>query len=92
MTVEGTLKYPVATTNQHAYPSELEMPVPSPRLYFAVSDLETYLERVRAQAGAVVRREIDTQPWGERSFYCSDPFGNKLCFVDDRTLFTADVL
>ena len=28
----------------------------------------------------------------ERSFYCSDPFGNKLCFVDDRTLFTADLL
>jgi predicted enzyme related to lactoylglutathione lyase len=66
---------------------------PNPdHLYFAVSDLETYLARVQAQAGSVVGREIETQPWGERSFYCSDPFGNKLCFVDDRTLFTADLL
>ena len=66
---------------------------PNPdHLYFAVSDLETYLERVRAQPGSVVHRDIETQPWGERSFYCSDPFGNKLCFVDDRTLFTADLL
>lgn len=31
---------------------------------------------------------IQTQPWGERSFYCKDPFGNKLCFVDERTVFT----
>ncbi|MBI2189543.1 MAG: VOC family protein [Acidobacteria bacterium] len=66
---------------------------PNPdHLYFAVSDLETYLERVRAQPGGVVHREIETQPWGERSFYCGDPFGNKLCFVDDRTLFTAGLL
>ncbi len=59
---------------------------------FAVSDLETYCARVRAQPGSVVGREIETQPWGEHSFYCSDPFGNKLCFVDDPTLFTADLL
>lgn len=66
---------------------------PNPdHLYFAVSDLETYLARVRAQPGSVVDREIETQPWGERSFYCRDPFANKLCFVDDRTLFTADLL
>jgi predicted enzyme related to lactoylglutathione lyase len=66
---------------------------PNPdHLYFAVSDLETYFARVRAQRGSVVGREIETQPWGERSFYCSDPFGNRLCFVDDRTLFTADLL
>jgi predicted enzyme related to lactoylglutathione lyase len=66
---------------------------PNPdHLYFAVSDLEACRERVRAQAGSVVHREIETQPWGERSFYCSDPFGNKLCFVDDRTVFTADLL
>lgn len=66
---------------------------PNPdHLYFAVSDLETCLERVRSQPDSVVHREIETQPWGERSFYCSDPFGNKLCFVDDQTLFTADLL
>ncbi|MEO6598205.1 MAG: VOC family protein [Planctomycetota bacterium] len=36
-----------------------------------------------APAGAIVRR-----PWGERSFYAVDPFGNKLCFVDRATVFT----
>ncbi len=24
---------------------------------------------------------------GERSFYCLDPHGNRLCFVDETTLF-----
>jgi len=28
------------------------------------------------------------RPWGERSFYAVDPFGNPLCFVDQKTLFT----
>ena len=32
--------------------------------------------------------EIVTRPWGERSFYVQDPFGNKLCFVDRSTMFT----
>lgn len=54
--------------------------------------LQVCLERVRVQLRAVVRRQIETQPWAERSFYCSDPFGNKLCFVDDRTLFMAGLL
>lgn len=35
------------------------------------------------KAGAVVVR-----PWGERSFYADDPFGNGLCFVDSKTVFT----
>ena len=66
---------------------------PNPdHLYLAVSDLEDSLARVRAEPGGVVHRAIETQPWGERSFYCSDPFGNKLCFVDDQTLFTAGLL
>jgi predicted enzyme related to lactoylglutathione lyase len=66
---------------------------PNPdHLYFAVSDLELVFSRVQGASGAVVQRPIETQPWGERSFYCSDPFGNKLCFVDERTLFTAGLL
>jgi hypothetical protein len=36
-----------------------------------------------ASAGDVV-----TRPWGERSFYAHDPWGNGLCFVDETTLFT----
>jgi catechol 2,3-dioxygenase-like lactoylglutathione lyase family enzyme len=31
---------------------------------------------------------IAVQPWGERSFYLRDPYGNRLCMVDQRTLFT----
>jgi predicted enzyme related to lactoylglutathione lyase len=61
-------------------------------LYFAVADLDDAAARVRAEAGAVIDREIATQPWGERSFYCRDPFGNRLCFVDERTLFTGGLV
>jgi predicted enzyme related to lactoylglutathione lyase len=56
--------------------------------YFAVEDLEGYQRRVSEQPSAKILRTIETQPWGERSFYCSDPFGNKLCFVDQGTLYT----
>ena len=31
---------------------------------------------------------IEVRPWGERSFYGSDPFDNPICFVDSQTLFT----
>jgi len=62
---------------------------PNPdHLYFAVDDLEAYHVRVGKQPNGSILRSIETQPWGERSFYCADPFGNKLCFVDERTLFT----
>jgi predicted enzyme related to lactoylglutathione lyase len=60
-------------------------------VYFSVTDLEGTLGSAR-DAGAVILRPIETQPWGERSFYCKDPFGNKLCFVAANTLFTAGML
>jgi uncharacterized glyoxalase superfamily protein PhnB len=44
------------------------------------------LDRAR-EAGAGIEREIATYPWGERSFYVCDPFGNPLCFVDSATVF-----
>ncbi|MGH9821626.1 MAG: hypothetical protein ACRD43_15810, partial [Pyrinomonadaceae bacterium] len=34
--------------------------------------------------------EIVARPWGERCFYARDPFGNGLCFVDAKTLFTGN--
>jgi predicted enzyme related to lactoylglutathione lyase len=70
---------------------------PNPEwLYFAVDDLEhthAQCEKAGAKlAGGDVHGNsagrIATRPWGERSFYCEDPFGNKLCFVDRKTLFT----
>ncbi|SRR6266498_4618202 len=64
-------------------------------IYFAVRDLDKAYSRASkleclstedvhgASAGEIVVR-----PWGERSFYVKDPWGNGLCFVDDKTLFT----
>jgi len=63
--------------------------------YFSVSDLEAIHARARSlgclsketvhdESGGV----IAVRPWGERSFYAKDPWGNDLCFVDETTLFT----
>ena len=69
-------------------------PIPD-YVYFAVDNLEEVYARARElgclsqedvhdnKAGEIVKR-----PWGERSFYCDDPWGNGLCFVDEKTLFT----
>jgi uncharacterized glyoxalase superfamily protein PhnB len=66
---------------------------PNPdHLYFAVDNLDDHFQRVSQQSRGSILRPIETQPWGERSFYCVDPFGNKLCFVAEGTLFTAGLL
>jgi catechol 2,3-dioxygenase-like lactoylglutathione lyase family enzyme len=71
-------------------------PTPGPKsLFLAVDDVEdvhkraTRLEilapyRVHGEpAGEVIER-----PWGERSFYVVDPWGNDLCFCQNGTLYT----
>ena len=64
---------------------------PNPgHLYFAVHNLQECFRRVSGQTKGSISKLIETQPWGERSFYCSDPFGNKLCFVDAATSFTGE--
>ena len=72
-------------------------PTPIPdHLYFAVEDIAAAYERcekARAtfSAGDVhgdPAGEIHARPWGERSFYVEDPFGNRLCFVEKDTMFT----
>jgi uncharacterized glyoxalase superfamily protein PhnB len=55
-------------------------------LYFATSELDAVLDRAVA-AGAEITDPIERRTWGERSFYCTDPDGHPLCFVDDTTLF-----
>ena len=61
---------------------------PNPdHIYFAVSDLKGAHERAVA-AGAEILDPVTARPWGERSFYLQDPFGNKLCFVDQSTKLT----
>ena len=61
------------------------LPMPD-NLYFATDELDAVLSRAIA-AGATATSPIEVRPWGERSFYCRDPDGHPLCFVDDTTLF-----
>jgi catechol 2,3-dioxygenase-like lactoylglutathione lyase family enzyme len=60
---------------------------PTPEhMYLATDELDA----VHARAGAAAAGDlgpIERRSWGERSFYCTDPSGNLLCFVDDTTLF-----
>ena len=65
-------------------------------VYFAVDDLEAVFARAQ-RIGALSREigdgglpmgEIARRPWGERSFYLQDPFGNPLCVVDAGSIFT----
>jgi uncharacterized glyoxalase superfamily protein PhnB len=71
-------------------------PLPEP-IYIAVDDLEATYKRAGA-AGASLSTavvpdvgplgRIAQRPWGERSFYAADPFGNPLCFVARDSAFT----
>ena len=77
----------------------VEVPDPHPAakaLYFATDDLDAAHRRaadlgwlsddpVHGARGG----DIALRPWGERSFYCDDPWGNPLCFVAEGTLYTA---
>jgi catechol 2,3-dioxygenase-like lactoylglutathione lyase family enzyme len=55
-------------------------------IYFATPELDAVYERAVA-LGARIESGVEARAWGERSFYCLDPDGNRLCFVDDSTLF-----
>lgn len=64
-------------------------------IYFSVDNLESFYDRAKAlnsladeDVHGASAGEITVRPWGERSFYCNDPWGNGLCFVDGTTLFT----
>jgi len=64
-------------------------------VYFSVKDLESFHARAR-ELGCLSKEEVHDEsagnivirPWGERSFYVKDPWGNGTCFVDKKTLFT----
>jgi predicted enzyme related to lactoylglutathione lyase len=65
-------------------------------VYFATDELEAVYQRARELGGLdpgtihgeAPAGEIVVRPWGERSFYAIDPFGNHVCFVDRATIFT----
>ena len=70
-------------------------PTPGPKsLYFAVDDLTAVHARAR-ELDALAPYKVHGQPaaeaierpWGERSFYVVDPWGNDLCFVQIGTLY-----
>lgn len=73
--------------------------VPAPHvaakaLYFAVADLDSIHARAAAldclsaeDVHGTPAGEAVVRPWGERSFYADDPWGNPLCFVDDGTIY-----
>ncbi len=75
-------------------PSDVK-PLPD-YVYFAVDDLEAIFHRAEeigglspgTGAGNLPMGRIETRPWGEQSFYMREPFGNPLCFVDEKTVFT----
>jgi catechol 2,3-dioxygenase-like lactoylglutathione lyase family enzyme len=85
-----------AVTLQVVDVSSCGLPHPAAKsLYFTVNNLEATFDRAKklqclsrqevhdAPAGGIVVR-----PWGERSFYVVDPWGNPLCFVDEGTVYT----
>jgi len=63
-------------------------------LYFAVADVDAVHARA-AELGClsgelvhgVPAGEAMVRPWGEKSFYCDDPWGNPLCFVEEGTIY-----
>jgi catechol 2,3-dioxygenase-like lactoylglutathione lyase family enzyme len=65
-------------------------------VYFATDELEAVYQRARELGcldpgtihGEAPAGKIVVRPWGERSFYAIDPFGNHVCFVDQATIFT----
>lgn len=70
-------------------------PRPNPKsLYLAVRDLDATHARARA-LGSLAPYDVHGQPggepiarpWGERSFYVVDPWGNDLCFVAEDRLY-----
>ena len=64
-------------------------------LYFTVNNLEAAFERAK-ELGCLSQESVHdapgggivVRPWGERSFYALDPWGNPLCFVEEGTVYT----
>lgn len=57
-------------------------------IYIATDHLETVHRKFRQSGSQYVDEHISEMPWGERLFYANDPFGNPVCFVDRKTVFT----
>ena len=63
---------------------------PNPdNVYIAVKNLEETYDKAKKINCLYIDNKIRKRPWGERSFYIKDPFGNPICFVDYKTIFTS---
>jgi catechol 2,3-dioxygenase-like lactoylglutathione lyase family enzyme len=70
-------------------------PMPD-HVYLSVPDLQAAFARAQRLGGLSAETgdgglpmgRIAVRPWGERSFYLHDPWGNPLCFVEAGTEFT----
>ncbi len=63
-------------------------------LYFTTADLDATHARASgldALSDELVHGlrggDISVKPWGERSFYANDPWGNPLCFVEAGSVY-----
>ncbi|MCM8568628.1 VOC family protein [Gramella jeungdoensis] len=58
-------------------------------IYISVANLENIRDRMK-KSDCRFLGEIEEMPWGEILFYANDPFGNPICFVDEKTVFTGN--
>jgi uncharacterized glyoxalase superfamily protein PhnB len=58
-------------------------------IYLSISDLDGAYRRIQTLGTTWLEEQIEVRPWGERSFYAKDPFGNPIAFVDASTAFVA---
>jgi len=74
--------------------SSVSQPHPAAKaLYFTVNNLDAVFARAKA-LNCLTREDvhgaaagtISVRPWGERSFYAEDRWGNPLCFVEAGTV------
>ena len=63
-------------------------------LYFTTADLDAVHARatqLNCLSSEMVHGlkggDVSVKPWGERSFYAQDPWGNPLCFVETGTVY-----
>lgn len=68
---------------------DFDLPPNPDNIYFSVKDLSAMYVRTK-KSGAEILDEIAKRPWGEISFYIKDPFGNKICFVQEESVFTGE--